>query len=527
MEAYVKAGAANIDFAALQEEAFAADSTLLQQFQATVLLCEIDCQGGANASSYAESFLAKAITNEDQIWEVFDTTFHVDGCISALFEAAEQIDGRVLAKLWGNMPDSVVYESELRLAIENWVEAHPDKLPTYANELKAVGYFDEWDADDWISNYLYNSEDPYCLTIKAADDALVYINFLRGTMLPEWEAAYGEQSFRTPSELGEDAYYITNLAPTVTEKLHFKSDAGEEPLPETIDLEGKKVVAFYRNPYAREYEGSPTELRIIGDFMLGLPDEAYPTSLKNADYYLVLTPSYESGDSKKMDMKNADERQEAYSGTSIDLYNAETRSFLKHLGTITESSMASAVNDTSEYSKLPQADQLYFMYQNINTPDAYASMITDYPYFQAEEPVFMGGWEITYHDCEIVESFEEGSFIYTASEEGCQIVRARFTITHIGSKQNTFLPMVYTIAEDPLVQLTDSSHENYYEVADGLILKSNLVSETLNPGVSMDGELFFQLPDEVAQGTEQVYIVISLEDEEIFCPLLEAEEAEE
>lgn len=123
MEAYVKAEAANIDFAALQEEAFAADSTLLQQFQATVLLCEIDCQGGANASSYAESFLAKAITNEDQIWEVFDTTFHVDGCISALFEAAEQIDGRVLAKLWGNMPDSVVYESELRLAIENWVEA--------------------------------------------------------------------------------------------------------------------------------------------------------------------------------------------------------------------------------------------------------------------------------------------------------------------------------------------------------------------------------------------------------------------
>lgn len=197
------------------------------------------------------------------------------------------------------------------------------------------------------------------------------------------------------------------------------------------------------------------------------------------------------------------------------------------MGTITESSMASAVNDTSEYSKLPQADQLYFMYQNINTPDAYASMITDYQYFQAEDPVFMGGWEITYHDCEIVESFEEGSFIYTASEEGCQIVRARFTITNIGSKQNTFLPMVYTIAEDPLVQLTDSSHENYYEVADGLILKSNLVSETLNPGVSMDGELFFQLPDEVAQGTEQVYIVISLEDEEIFCPLLEAEEAEE
>lgn len=43
----------------------------------------------------------------------------------------------------------------------------------------------------------------------------------------------------------------------------------------------------------------------------------------------------------------------------------------------------------------------------------------------------------------------------------------------------------------------------------------------------MDGELFFQLPDEVAQGTEPVYIVISLGDEEMFCPLLEAEEAEE
>lgn len=60
-----------------------------------------------------------------------------------------------------------------------------------------------------------------------------------------------------------------------------------------------------------------------------------------------------------------------------------------------------------------------------------------------------------------------------------------------------------------------------------MTLKSNLMSETLNPGVSMDGELFFQLPDEVAQGTEPVYIVISLGDEEMFCPLLEAEEAEE
>lgn len=526
LEAYVEAEADNIDVAALQAEASSADSTLTQQFQATVLLCEIDRQGGADASSYAESFLAKVNTAEEQIWEVFDTTFNLHGCFGALFEAAEQLDGRTLAKLVGNMPDNVVYESELRLAIDNWVEAHPDKLPSYANDLKAVGYFDEWDADDWISNYLYDSDDPYCLTIKEADDALVYINFLRGTMLPEWEEEYGEQSFRTSSELGEASYYVTNLAPTVTEKLHFKSDEGEEPLPETIDLEGKKVVAFYRNPYAREYEGSPTELRIMGDFMLGLPEEAYPTSLKSADYYLVLTPSFENGDSKKIDMKNASERQEAYSGTSIDLYNAETRSFLRHLGTITESSLASAVDDTSEYSKLPQADRLYFMYQNINTPDAYASMITDYQYFQAEEPVTIGGWEITYHDCEIVESFVEGNFIYTASDEGCQIVRAQFTITNVDSKQRTFLPMVYSIAEDPIVRLTDSSHENYYEPSDGWILDSSLFSEDLNPGDSKDGEVFFQLPNEVAQGTEPVYIVISLGDQEIFCPLTEAEEAE-
>ncbi len=119
----MEAEAANIDVAALQAEASSADSTLFQQFQATVLLCEIDCQGGANASSYAESFLAKSITNEEQIWEAFDTTFHLKGCFDALFEAAEQLDGRALAKLVGNMPDHVVYESELRLAIENWVEA--------------------------------------------------------------------------------------------------------------------------------------------------------------------------------------------------------------------------------------------------------------------------------------------------------------------------------------------------------------------------------------------------------------------
>lgn len=70
-------------------------------------------------------------------------------------------------------------------------------------------------------------------------------------------------------------YYSTNLAITVNETLELK-EPDKDNLQETIDLDGKKILAFYRNPQIAEFKGSPTQLRVLGDFMLGLSKEEYP-----------------------------------------------------------------------------------------------------------------------------------------------------------------------------------------------------------------------------------------------------------
>ena len=125
------------------------------------------------------------------------------------------------------------------------------------------------------------------------------MDYLKNTVIPAVEGKFGEDSFKNTSQLTQEDYYASNLTVTVDEKLTLQDEASsqetEEGEPEAIEIEGKKVIALYRNLQGEEFDDSPPSLRLIGDFMLELPEEEYPATADEADYYLVLTANYEEG----------------------------------------------------------------------------------------------------------------------------------------------------------------------------------------------------------------------------------------
>ena len=244
-----------------------------------------------------------------------------------------------------------------------------------------------------------------------------------------------------------------------------------------------------------------------------------------ADYYLVLTANYEAGEFYQTYGGSETEIQQIDSSTSVDLYEAGTGTFLRHLGNVLEtppeSIYTSYDDNAARYAEMTGADVLTFMYHNINDPEAYSSLV-DHLAGKSEcaigEPVNLAGWEITYHSAEILKEFESGMYIYTASD-GCQFVRGSFTIANKGMEADTFLPMVYYIGEDPIVQVTDEAHEEFYDCVNAITYNKCLNNSSLEPGESKDGELLFEIPDEMAQSGEALYIAVSLGNRKAYYPL--------
>ena len=113
-------------------------------------------------------------------------------------------------------------------------------------------------------------------------------------MLPEMEGKIGRDYYCKTSEITGEEYYSTQLAVSIGEELQL-AEPTEENLPETIELEGKKVAAFYHNPTAGDDVNAPPSWQILGDFIMGLPEEEIPATLAEADYYLVLTADHQFG----------------------------------------------------------------------------------------------------------------------------------------------------------------------------------------------------------------------------------------
>ncbi len=541
LEDYLEEKKDALDWEALRQEAGNSELTLSQRFKATAFLCaleyqsllEADAEGKSSyaersgneddvmfqmdypdSAAYARAYLETVNTNEEEFWESLEDAFYPYDYLSTVVAAADELDGQTLANLFKGLPESDRMGDELEKALENWVEAHAGRMPEHLEALTEAEFYGDWKIDEWKNAYFNNGMDPYLIETATADEALQYIGCVRDDLLPRLESEFGEE-FKEQSELVEEEYYSTGLAVTVTEELSLQ-EASEEGLPETVELAGKKVAAFYRNPSQGEFPYAPTSLRLLGDFMLGLPEEEYPETLAEADYYLVLTAAYEYGGMYQDTMGNDTKIQEVFSSTSVDLYEAGTGRFLRHLGNLLEEAPSTIYtrwdDDAPRFPEETAADVLSYLYHNVNEPDKFAYLLDNASgksELARDESITLGNFEVTYRSCQIQKEFDQGMFRYTA-DDGCQFVLGEFTVKNIGAQADSFMPMIYNTQEDVMVWITDSSTEETYECFSSVGVSGCVNGSTLEPGESKDGRLIFQLPDEVLQSTDSLYVVVSL-----------------
>lgn len=524
------------------------EASLEQQFQATALLCAVEYQSYLSAqengkwkkdffqfdypvsASYANDYLAKVNTEGEAFWTSFEEAFYPYDFLMPMFAAADKLEGQTLVNLLAGVPeDSSVLKTEMEDAVKEWILNHPGNLATVGDALIESGYFDDWSLNDWRSAFFDSSLASCQIREETLEDALTYLDYLKNTVIPLIEGKFGEDSFKNTSELTQEDYYTSNVTVSVEEEIalqdEISSQETEAGASDAIEIEGKKVIALYRNLQGEEFEGSPAPLRLMGDFMLELSEEEYPASVQEADYYLVLTANYEEIGFYLNSDGSETAIQEMESSTFVDLYEAGTGTLLRRIGNILEMAPESIiVGDDEEGARYPEiagADVLNYIYHHINEPEAYISLmdhLSGKTEIAIDEPVTLAGWEITYHSAEIVKQFEDSMYVYSPND-GCRFVKGKFTITNKGMEKDTFLPMVYTIAEDPFVQVTDEAHENFYDCVSVMSYSKCLNNTTLEPGESKDGELFFEIPEEVAQGEAPLYIAVSVGNRMVYYPL--------
>ena len=530
LNSYLEENAWNLDADALQSEAGNTESTPNQQFQAAALLCAVEYRKGSDdyplSSSYADAFLSKILTDEEGFWKIIEEVKCSEIFLPPMLSAAKELDGELLTKIMESIPEDSSHKYGLEKAIESWIEENPEKLLKTGDELIASGYFDGWSSAQWKTMFFYN--DPY---VGSADEALKYIAYLRSTILPMAQAGSDQALYVGPSKYTGEDYLNTTLMIVLGEGPALQ-EAGSGDSTEEIATEGKKVAALYRNTQGDEFPDSPQPFRIVGDFMLNLPDGECPASIEEADYYLVLTPTYEYGDYYYYDNGEASDTIEVHSTTSVDLYEAGTGKFLRHLGNVLEEAtkdLYSSGNDSNlQYPEEVTADILYYIYSHINEPDAYAALVDhigDRMEFERDETILIGQWEITYHGCEIVDAFESSLSQYAAGA-GNQFVKAEITVTNRGITSDSLISSTISIGsgswEETSVYIVDFANETFYECINQNIMNFGLFGkETLEPGESATGELVFEVPKDAIQEMEALYIAASRGRQIMVCPLEE------
>ncbi len=540
LEKYIAGHASTIDTEALKAEAESAESTPSRQFQATALLCAMEylrSEGAADwkdhmlyadypqTTAYAQAFLNKVNTQGDEFWTSFEEAFYPYDCFLPILAAAGELDGQTFGKLWKEVPEDSGYADAWLKTIDQWVQANPGRLTTFGEGLVESGYYDSWDLTKWRATYLHESSRPYAIRTATVDEALGYIDSVRKIVLDSQEKKYGADHFKEESQVLGELCYATNLTVTIDEELNLQSGGQGQEAP--IETEGKKVAAFYRNPKSDRYEGSPTSLRLLGDFMLQLPESERPVSLAEADYFLVLTAQFEYGNYYQASGGGDTKVREVNSDTSVDLYDAKNGTLIRHLGTMQEMAPDSIVANYGEeslrYPEEPAPDILFYIYRHINEPETYrvlADKTAGRTKLAPGEPAIIGSWEITYHDSEIVPEFDAEPFHFEA-DSGCQFVRSNLTITNIGFEEEEFISRIGAITggRETYVYLVDLKKEETYEPIDQMTNYRCLNGSYLDPQETKEGELIFKIPDAAAEKAEDLSLAISYGYRTAYYPL--------
>lgn len=523
----------------LKPEAESAE-TLGQQFKAVALLCMSEYQESLAAadesllsgwinkdaflfdypetSAYADNYFAKVNTEGEAFWESLGNVRYPYDCLLPMLAATKKMDGETLSRLLDEVPSDSGYKTGLEDAIESWVKNKPGEIVAIGDVLMERGYFDDWNNYDWTGVYLYNSTSPYRIRTATAEEGLAYIRYMRDTLLPGMESKISRDSvIKTSDKTGEE-YYSTEMTVTLGEELQLAEPGEGSPL-ETIETAGKKVAAFYHNPTAEDDVDAPPAWQMMGDFMMGLPEDELPASLSEAEYYLVLTADHQFGNYYQDQSGRPTKIQAVYSSTSVDLYDAGSGAFLCHVGNVMENPSNTIFKDIGEdsaqYPELTPADVLSYIYHNLSNPDSYRTMLDNTS--SMEEPLRVGGtgllgpWEITMNSFEVVKSFDDGVFSYSASD-GCQFIRGQFTVSNRGFKSDIFLARDLHLTSDYaiLAGVMDESGENYYPTVNAMTYSKCLTGKTVDVEETREGEILFEVPDEALGGSEPMYIAFSL-----------------
>jgi len=533
---YVKEHQDELDQEALKLAAGNDNIWLNGRFKATVLLSELEYQkfmtetdgGNENdvfaadypvSAAFANDFLEKSGTETEEFWEALEPPAYTYNYFINLFAAAGSVSGETLVQLTVGRPDGYSkYEDGILKAVQQWLAENPQHFIGTAETLAQAGFFKDKSFYDLKSALLNKNS----IMLKDVDSGLAYIGAIKDTMFPVFEQDFAEdfEKMRYESELLGDTCYTTGLAVTIPDTLGLTEEGAET---ETVELEGKKVIAFYHNINSQEYPDSPDPLRIIGDFMMTLSPEQFPKTMEEADYWLLLTPDYVRGDYYQMDSGNNQQIKEVYSFTSIDLYEAADGRLLRHVGVVKEKTreriyyMTGDDRSSLEYPSMVSADIIAFIYRNINEPETFRYMLERYSENQTSLGVGdyagIGTWDLLLNTYNFVESFEDGSFLYTP-KEGNEFLRCHFTITNNNNRTMSLFPPIYYTGKDLYAELKYGGG-NICKPVGGVLSSNYFDSTSFKPGESRSGYILFEVPLNTAEDGTAINLEFSIKPQSV------------
>ena len=302
LEDYVKAQAESIDKDALAKEA--QEGELSQQFKATALLCALeyrqDKPDGLTrfqydypaTAEYAAKFLNQVNADPDAFWASMEDAFSPYDCYLPILASAQELDGATLVKLLDAPSD----KSKLVSAVEKWIEERPGHLTSAGPALLEAGFFDGKELADLHSDFFSRNANITKIQVDTPEQAMEYVAFLRSSLVPALAEGHASDPFTKASELTGEDYFYDPVMIAIDGNGPALQEPAEDGLPETIELEGKKVAAFYRNSTTGDFDDPLPQLQLMGGFLLALPEGEAPATLAEADYFLVLTAAFEKGE---------------------------------------------------------------------------------------------------------------------------------------------------------------------------------------------------------------------------------------
>ncbi len=190
-------------------------------------------------------------------------------------------------------------------------------------------------------------------------------------------------------------------------------------------------------------------------------------------------------------------------GISLSLSIAACSGKLKQ---VDKEGTGSAENvSTEEVNDLEPTEELQ---ETEKSSEEEASAQEEETIYNIGETVLLGNWEITVTGMQIVDSVSSGEYFeFRPGEEGDKYAQITATVSNKGKKSDRFLPS-YGLGGDVSVKFV---YGDGYEFSSTQLIayERELHDARINPLSSQEGEIFFEVPEIVANSTDEILIRFS------------------